>query len=293
MFNYNYFCREFEILLEVIEKSSMQITTFNDIVRALRERPEWRDEMRRLILTDELLMLPQKFEHFVEKEFKPLAAHVDKLTVDVYVIKEDVRVLKNKTVVLEQDVSTLKQDVGVLKQDVAILKQDVAILKQDVEILKRDVAALKEEIEKIKKELAILKQDVADLKGEMFEMKVRFRAPAYFGRLIRRCRLISIEDLAEVLEDAVDKGLISESEKQEGLLLDGVVRGITKDLQAKEVLLAFEVSITVDLKDVERASVRADIIARTYGIETIGVVLGKEVNPQASDLADQLGVIVL
>ncbi len=103
----------------------MQITTFDDIVRALRERPEWRDEMRRLIFTDELLLLPQKFEHFVEKEFKPLAAHVDKLTVDMYVLKEDAKVLKYKTTGLEKDVAVLRQDVEILKQNVAVLKQDV------------------------------------------------------------------------------------------------------------------------------------------------------------------------
>jgi hypothetical protein len=38
------------------------VTEFRDLVRILRMEPEWREELRRLVLTDELLALPQKFE---------------------------------------------------------------------------------------------------------------------------------------------------------------------------------------------------------------------------------------
>src|SRR5437870_11482877 len=38
------------------------IEDFRDLVRILEEKPEWRAEMRRLILTDELLALPARVE---------------------------------------------------------------------------------------------------------------------------------------------------------------------------------------------------------------------------------------
>src|SRR5438093_11243041 len=38
------------------------IEDFRDLVRLLEEKPEWRAEMRRLILTDELLALPERVE---------------------------------------------------------------------------------------------------------------------------------------------------------------------------------------------------------------------------------------
>lgn len=34
------------------------VEEFHDLVRLLEERPEWRREIRRLVLTDELLALP-------------------------------------------------------------------------------------------------------------------------------------------------------------------------------------------------------------------------------------------
>src|SRR5438876_11054405 len=41
---------------------TLTIEDFRDLVRILEEKPEWRAEMRRLILTDELLALPERVE---------------------------------------------------------------------------------------------------------------------------------------------------------------------------------------------------------------------------------------
>ena len=36
------------------------VAEFRDLVRLLEERPEWREELRRLVLTSELLALPEQ-----------------------------------------------------------------------------------------------------------------------------------------------------------------------------------------------------------------------------------------
>ena len=207
----------------------LKIETFQDIIRILRERPEWLEEMRRLILTDELLALPKRFDTFLKEEFYPL----------------------------RQDVETLKQDVAVLKQDVAVLKQDVA-----------------------------------ELKGNEFERRVRERAPAYLGKLVRRCKTLSFEELAELLEDAVEKGLISDDEKAEVLNLDAVAGGISK-ADGRRCFLALEVSVKVDIEDVERAARRASVLARAGGFPAIGVVVGREIAERASLRAEELGVVAV
>jgi len=236
--------------------SNYKIETFEDLLKALKERPEWLEELRRIILTEELINLPQKFEKFRKEEFQPLKEKVDKI---------------------EQDVAILKQDVAILKQDVALLKQDVAILKQDVALLKQDVA--------------ILKQDVADLKGDNFERKVRERAPSYFGKLIRKCRLISSQELADILDDAMDNGIISESERDDALNADVVVTGFLKH-DKKKVILVTEVSIKIDKTDVEKAFVRAEVIGKAMNFPAIPVVIGKEFTEGAKTRAEELKVIL-
>jgi hypothetical protein len=38
---------------------AFSVEDFQDLIRLLQERPEWRADLRRLVLTDELLALPE------------------------------------------------------------------------------------------------------------------------------------------------------------------------------------------------------------------------------------------
>jgi cell division protein FtsB len=287
--------------------STYKIETFEDLLKALKEKPEWLEELRRIILTEELIALPQRFHTFVEHEFKPLKQKVDKIEQDVAVLKENVAILKEDVAILKKDVAVLKEDVAVLKKDVAVLKEDVAVLKKDVAVLKEDVAVLKKDVAVLKEDVAVLKQDVAilkheikvlkddvaNLKGDNFERKVREKAPAYFGRLIKRCRTMSLEDLADYLEEAVEKGIITEEEKNSALNIDVVVTGFLKTDKDKRVVLAGEVSVKVDRIDVERAYERASVIGKALGLPAIAVVIGEEETEGALTRADELGVVLI
>lgn len=202
---------------------TFKIETFEDILRALKERPDWLEELRRIILTEELIALPQKFEAFLQKEFRPLREKVDRM---------------------DGDIETLKQD-------------------------------------------------VADLKGDNFEMRVRERAPSYFGRLIKRCRVITHEELANSLDDAVEEGLITEGEKQDALNIDVVVTGYLKEDREKKVVIASEVSLKADRVDVECAFERANIIGNAMRLPAIAVAIGKETTEGAKIRAEELGVILV
>ena len=55
------------------------INTMQDLTRLLKENPEWRDELRRLLLTEELLELPQRFAEYTKVTDKRLNAIENKL----------------------------------------------------------------------------------------------------------------------------------------------------------------------------------------------------------------------
>jgi len=205
-----------------MRKEEYKIKTFEDIIRALRDHPEWLEELRRIILTEELMRLPQRFERFLQEEFRPLREKVD---------------------TLENDVKKLKDDVSALK-------------------------------------------------GSDFERQVRERAPSYFGRLIRKCRVVLPERVADVLEEAVERGVISDEEMEDALNVDLVVEGILKS-NKENVLLVCEISYTADTTDVERAKKRAGIIGKGFNIKSIPVVIGKEVTEGAEKKSSTLGVILL
>ena len=62
------------------------VEEFRDLVRILEEKPEWRAELRRLVLTEELLSLPEQLAALraeTERRFQEMAATVDKLAREV------------------------------------------------------------------------------------------------------------------------------------------------------------------------------------------------------------------
>jgi peptidoglycan hydrolase CwlO-like protein len=272
-------------------------------LKALKEDPEFAAEVRALLLSEDLLNLPPKFDR-MEKKIDRIEHKVDKLEERTSRIEErqarseerQVRLeerqarleekqdrlekkvdkLVEEVAGLKQDVDTLKQDVDTLKQDVDILKKDVDTLKKDVDTLKKDVDTLKKDVDILKKDVDILKKDVAYLKGSDRERWYRDRAHAVFGRIILKGKPFE-EKASEILWDAYKRGQISKEERDEVLSSDLLWSG---ERDGKFVVLVVEVSFTISQNDIERAKKRAEIL-RKLGILAIpvvgGIELGKEV----------------
>jgi len=266
------------------EMEKQPVLTFADIIRALREHPEWLEELRKIILTTELIELPKKFEEMLVRMEK-LEKKVDKIEKDVEILKQDVTILK-------QDVAVLKQDVAILKQDVEILKQDVAILKQDVEILKQDVAMLKQDVAMLKQDVSYLKGEFGRFKGKEFERTIRERYYAYFGRILRKSKLIPFEEIIPLLETAEEEKIITEDQKVSALQLDLLIKGEIKKVK-KEVYLAVEVSYSLQEDDIERAIERAGIFAYILKSEVIPTIVAVEIKEEIQKSAEDKGIFVI
>ncbi len=186
---------------------------------------------------------------------------------------------------VEEEFRPLRADVEVLKEDMKVVKGDVEVLKSDVEVLKSDVGILK-------KDVGVLKIDVAKLRGESFERKVRENAPAFLGRVIRRLRPIDKFTLADILDDAIDSGLIDEDMKDFALKVDFAGKGRLKET-GKEVHIALEATLTLYPEDVEKVFKRAMIISKAVGQETIPVVVYLNAKEEALSLAEEIGVLAV
>lgn len=257
----------------------LHIKTIEDFERILFERPEWKERIRKLILTEELINLPAEFNRFARDEIKSIEKKVDNNSSDLKVLRQDVEVLR--------------EDVEILKEDVTVLKQDVAELKKDVEILKQDVAVLKQDVAELKKDVAELKDTIAELKGEFLELRVRDRIGAFLGKLFSKIRLIDFSDFADILYEAKEKGKIEEKEIYEALKIDAIAEAYMRKPEKKKIYLAIEISYVVDKKDIERAASRAEIVSKAYEIECIPIALGKKTTKGAQSLSDRLTVLVI
>jgi len=49
------------------EMKKTKIDSYWDLLSVLKEHPDWLEELRKLVLTDELMELPKKFDEFVKR----------------------------------------------------------------------------------------------------------------------------------------------------------------------------------------------------------------------------------
>ncbi|MCD6506315.1 hypothetical protein J7M22_06780 [Candidatus Poribacteria bacterium] len=86
------------------------VEEFRDLVRVLEEHPEWRSELRRVLLTDELLKLPQVVSRLAEEQHA-LAAQVRQLAEEQRALAAQVRQLAEDQRALTAQVRRLTQKV--------------------------------------------------------------------------------------------------------------------------------------------------------------------------------------
>jgi hypothetical protein len=207
------------------KESPMPFTVeeFRDLVRILEERPEWRNELRRLILTDQLLALPEQLAElrtYTEQRFQDLAA------------------AQQRT---EERLTALATAQQRTQEQLTTVSTQLADLIQVVQTLTTDLG---------------------ELKGRSLEGEYRTKVYAYFGRIVRRAHVLAPDELTALLEDAMDGGALSEEQADDVSLADVIVHGRRRS-DGAAVFLVVEVSWGVGLHDVERAIRRAALLAHT------------------------------
>lgn len=202
---------------------------FQDLMQLLAEHPDWRDQMRRAILDEDFLTLPQIV--------RDLAEEVRRLV-------EEVRHLAEAQRGAETQIQRLVDRVG-------------------------------------------------RLDGRVPEIDYERKATAYFGRILRRAKVVERDELEELLEE---HGL--DGEKIDDIqLLDLVVRGKSRlplpNGERGELWLAVEISTMLDEEDVERAEQRAKAMQEA-NLPTLPVVAGDGVSEmgQATALARKVVMLV-
>ncbi len=132
-------------------------------------------------------------------------------------------------------------------------------------------------------------EDLGKLKGDMKEIRYRDKAPAYFGSpSFRRVRAVPDHQVADWLEDAIERGEVTWEERKAVMSADLVVRGILPD--GEEAYLLVEISWGIGVEDVRRAVERADIL-RKVGKRVIPTVAGHWMTEDARAMAESYRVV--
>ena len=240
--------------------------TVEDFLKVLRERPDVREAVRREILTEEILALPQTVAEIAT------------------MVRELVRVQAEHTARIE----SLGTDVKGLKADVKGLKADMVEVKADVKGLKGDVSDLQTK--------------VGGLMGSDLERRILTLLPPLLSQRLglRRTRTIHHPNLTPSLESAfissieraADEERITDSDEERLRVTDLVLHARRKDDDA-EVWIAVEASGTIGQDDVDRASQSSAALRAAFEEDAVAVVVGYRIREEDRERAEADGVTVL
>ena len=271
--------REGQCTLRSEHDMPFTVEDFHDLVQLLEERPQWRAEMRRLVMSDEYLAVPEQIA-----ELQRQTAELQRQTGD---LQRQTAELQRQTGELQRQTAELRRETAELGRRLEQVRLEVAELRRDMERRFNDVDEkidrLQGDVGQLKDDVGQLRGDVAQLKGNDLERRYREHAHAFFGNLVRKCRVVGSQELSEIVDDAIDRGVLSESDRKNLMLADLVVRGRWRT-DGRTVMLLAEISWTVDLSDVSRATDRAALLAK-LGTPVVPVVAGASVTERAADMA--------
>jgi outer membrane murein-binding lipoprotein Lpp len=301
------------------------IEDVQDLIRLLAERPEWRAQLRPLILGDEFERLPRIVEELAEAQRRTEArvgelveaqqrteARVEELAEAQRRTEARVEELAEAQRRTEARVEELAEAQRRTEARVEELAEAQRRTEARVDTLAERIERLAEGQERLGAQLAQLTARVDALVtaveavewstqrahqrldaevGYLYEMRFERRAPGLFGRWMRRPRVVTLSEL-ELLDRAEDEGKFSEKDLEELRALDLIVEGRDRgDGDQATLLLAVEVSRTIEANDIERALARARLLERA-GYRAKPAVGGREIDDRVRLLADASGVLV-
>ncbi|MCX7925615.1 MAG: hypothetical protein N2554_07380 [Fimbriimonadales bacterium] len=233
------------------------IETVEELAEFLEQNDEWRRRLFAILVPRALQRMPDELEEFREETRAEFKAVRQEMREGFERVDREMREGFER---VDREFENVRQE---MREGFERVEQELA---------KRD--------EQIKKNT----NDIAELKGLSLETKYRDQARSYFSQLLKNVRVIHFPDIEDRL---APEPPLSEQERNDLIETDLFVAGIDK-ISGEEVVIAVEISWTVDLTDIERAARRAQLMA-ARSVPAIGVAAGRELAAGAREAAQQLG----
>ena len=292
------------------------VNDLNDLLRILREQPEWLAEVRRVVLTDELLKLPDLVRELVEAQRRTderLAEFQQRIERQIAEFQQRIeRQMAEFQQRIERQMAEFQQRIErQMAEFQQRIERQMAEFQQRIERqmaefqqrIERQIAEFQQRTDQRFAELAEAQrrtderlaefqqrteEQIGELKGTLLEMDYRAKVGAIFGSRLKKPKVVDAGDMWDVLRDRLD-----EEEIRQIVALDLIVRGRLLPPQGEgELWLAVEVSYIVDQNDVMRAAARAALL-RKAGLPAIPVAAGKRLTQGASALATESRVVLV
>ncbi len=274
------------------------MTTINDItdlIRLLREDPTWTETLRNLLLTKELVELPETLSAFVtetrgnfrtvnqrleslEAGQAEMQANITTLQAGQAEMQANITTLQAGQAEMQANITTLQAGQAEMQANITTLQTGQATLQANITTLQTGQATLQANITTLQEGQATMGGDLSRLSGRDYETRAARRAPSLAADHFNLTRIETLfttknpERLDALALISQLQGVITPTENQEVTSADLVLRG--EGPETSDFQLLAEISITVQEKDRARAVHRAAILERVTGIRTKPILIG-------------------
>ena len=229
------------------------VNDFVDILRIIREQPEWGEALRSALLSKEVLELPQRLAEFSEAANRKF--------------------------------DRLEGDAVELKEGQARPEGDVAGLKEGQTRLERSVGRLEGQVGNLRGNF--YEQRIGDTISSIMSDRIDIRV-----RALNRANLDDDSEFFDLIHGAEGRGAISSRERSDLAKADIVLQERGRpDAAARYIVV--EVSTTLADHDVIRSAERAAIMQRATDGTALPLVVCAYVDEARERLAEELNVTLV
>jgi hypothetical protein len=242
------------------------VEDFEDLIKLLGQHPEWRTELRRHVLSEDLIELPALVRQLVEAQARG-EARLERVEDRLERVEGRLERVENR---LERVEARLD---GV---DATLARLADAQFRTETALAELSAWAGRTETR------------LGDMDGKLLELDFERKGPAYLGPIARRLRIIPFGPLADLLDEAIDDGRMTDDDRAAIMHTDAVFSGRRRQ-DGEDIYLVVEVSGGIAMHDVERAVERAALLEK-LGRPVVPVVAGRRINDEVALLAYERGV---
>jgi chromosome segregation ATPase len=230
--------------------------------------------------------LTQRMER-VEAQIEALTARMERVEAQIEALTQRMERVEAQIEALTQRMERVEAQIEALTKRMERVEDRLGSVEDRLGSVEERVGSLEERVGSVEDELVRVRNRLDDLTGKALEQYYRERAPAIFGRRLRRVRAMAIGQLAELITERLPG-----PEGDDLFEADLVVSGRLSTAEQPEVWVIIEVSATVDRFDVERAVRRATALRELHPLVLPGVA-GVRLTEGGRELASEAGVIVI
>ena len=247
------------------------INTLQDLNQALHDNPEWREELRRTLLSAELLALPDTQAS--------LAAEV----------REFVAATNRRFEIIERDIVEIRKDIVEIRKDIVEIREFMDATNQRFDSVDQSIDELRGDVRAIHRITQRQQSDFQNFRGQFAENTARKKAPSItmavgqaIGKRLLNKRVLTQSDLSHFTRSS-DISHIPYNHIISFQEADLIIEAYNLQDNSDDCYIAVEASYTCGQDDADRALRHAAILRGFTGKPVYPVVSGVRIHDAIKD----------